>query len=313
MSTLRSSVQSHHASGQQTDTAPGAANDPVTMVQEQLATLESLTAEGRTQIAELQNEVADLSVQLQQAQARLGTLSALLLAHERVLHTLHTGITAGAASTAAVTAESPQPAAATVAEPGDEATAEPAGETPAPARQEPVVAGAAASQVAPSRESPEVPVVSARPDTAAAGPSIPESKSTSAPEQSPAPQALQPDAVYSRAAPSATAESPVERADVQRRPAAGRSKPNGHGNGHANGSGKIVQRGSRVEIVFDDEPEEMAETYTIVHSSDANPTQKLIAENSPLGSALLGARPGEIRRFRVRSGPDQTVHVRSVN
>jgi hypothetical protein len=319
MTTLRSSVQSHHASGQQADTAPGAANDPVTaMVQEQLATLESLTAEGRTQIAELQNEVADLSVRLQQAQARLGTLSALLLAHERVLHTLHTGITAGAASTAPVTAESPQPpptvpvapaaTAAAAAEPADEA----------PARQEPAVAEAVATQATPSHASPEMSAVSVR-LAAAAEPSIPESRSGSAPEQSPAPEpeqhlapeAPQPDAVYSRAAPSATAELPVDRGDVQHRPAAGRSKPTG--NGYVNGSGKIVQRGSRVEIVFDDEPEEMTETYTIVHSSDANPTQKLIAENSPLGSALLGARPGEVRHFRVRSGPDQTVHVRSVN
>jgi|GEM_PF-1603711 len=311
MTTLRSSVQSHHASGQQADTTPEAASDPVTaMVQEQLATLESLTAEGRTQIAELQNEVADLSVQLQQAQARLGTLSALLLAHERVLHTLRTGITAGATATAAVTAESPQPAAA-ADESADEPAAAPAGETPAPARQEPQTAEAAVSQATPSRESSEAPAASNRPAAASTEPSIPESKSPSAPEQPRTPQAPQPDAVYSRAAPSTTAESPAERGDVQHRPAAGRSKPNG--NGHANGSGKIVQRGSRVEIVFDDEPEEMAETYTIVHSSDANPTQKLIAENSPLGSALLGARPGEIRRFRIRSGPDQTVHVRSVN
>jgi hypothetical protein len=280
----------------------------------------------------LQNEVADLSVRLQQAQARLGTLSALLLAHERVLHTLRTGITAGATSTAAVTAESPQPQPATptapaaTAEDAVEAEAE-ADEEPAreaPARPESTVAEAVATPAVPSRESPEEPSVSAQ-LAATAEPSIPERKSAPEPEQSPAPEqssapepkqqptleAPQPEAVYSRATPAATAESPVERGDAQRRPTDGRSKPNG--NGHANGSGKIVQRGSRVEIVFDDEPEEMAETYTIVHSSDANPTQKLIAENSPLGSALLGARPGEVRHFRVRSGPDQTVHVRSVN
>ncbi len=335
MTTLRSSVEAYHASGQPADTTPGVVNALLTaLLQEQLATLESLTAEGRTQIAELQSEVADLSVRLQQAQTRLGSLSALLLAHERVLQTLRTGITTASAPAPAGAAVTPQPQptavstpaaapppAATVSTEAETIAEEPVVEPPASAYQEQrsVQTSPATSQVqsaAPAASdqsalaSEELSASVSRSPPAHQPAPMPEQKST--PMWNPADSAHQvprSEEVHTRATISPAMETPAGRVKASRQPSPEWTNTGGLGKA----TGKMVQRGSRVEIVFDDEPEEMAETYTIVHSSDANPTKRLIAENSPLGSALLGARPGEIRRFRVRSGPDQTVHVRSVN
>jgi hypothetical protein len=75
-------------------------------------------------------------------------------------------------------------------------------------------------------------------------------------------------------------------------------------------AGPLVQRGSRVRVIFDDDT---TETYTIVRQEEANRQRNLIGENSPLGAALLGATVGELRAFRVRpTGPDQMVEVLAI-
>lgn len=52
----------------------------------------------------------------------------------------------------------------------------------------------------------------------------------------------------------------------------------------------IVIIGSTVKVVMDGETDE----FTIVGSVEANPTKKRISNESPVGSALLGAKVGEV-------------------
>lgn len=351
MTTFRSSAQPHQASVNQADTEPGATHGLLAaIIQEQLVTLESLTAEGRAQIEVLQHEVADLAVRLQHAQANLGALSALLLAHERVLNTLRSSIaaapapapqeegrfiqrneaapvaaaaqeqtqrknpeegTASALANAGATtqANSPQmpPPVAPVASatpPTPALPATPAAEQPAAApRAEPVPAPSASPAVRSPAEQQRTPAPAAPVNPAPA-------RSPAPPERTTPPVGQSHAGATTDANPGAAGSVPKVPQPAQPAPPPLR-QPTAE-QPHQNGGGRVVQRGSRVEIVFDDEPDDMAETYTIVHSRDAKPTQRLIGENSPLGSALLGARPGDVRRFQVRGGPEQTVRVRSV-
>lgn len=52
-----------------------------------------------------------------------------------------------------------------------------------------------------------------------------------------------------------------------------------------------VQIGTTVTIKEDNEPQE---TYTIVGASEANPRQRKISYESPMGAALMGHEKGEI-------------------
>lgn len=52
-----------------------------------------------------------------------------------------------------------------------------------------------------------------------------------------------------------------------------------------------VQIGTTVTIKEDNEPQE---TYTIVGASEANPRQRKISYESPMGAALMGHKKGEI-------------------
>jgi transcription elongation factor GreA len=67
----------------------------------------------------------------------------------------------------------------------------------------------------------------------------------------------------------------------------------------SNGPSDTVILGSRVTVVEEGlDPE----TYTIVGSAEANPADGRISNESPLGKALLGRKPGEKVAFETPGG-----------
>lgn len=73
---------------------------------------------------------------------------------------------------------------------------------------------------------------------------------------------------------------------------------------HDNGE---VRVGSSVTVRFEDEEEE---TWTIVGSAEARPTEGKISNESPIGSALLGRRPRQKVTVQTPSGPMKLTIVR---
>jgi transcription elongation factor GreA len=67
-------------------------------------------------------------------------------------------------------------------------------------------------------------------------------------------------------------------------------------NNHADGT---VQIGNRVTIAEEGFP---PETYKIVGPTEASPADGLISNKSPVGSALLGKRVGDIAQIKTPSG-----------
>lgn len=73
------------------------------------------------------------------------------------------------------------------------------------------------------------------------------------------------------------------------------------------GPSGIVRIGSTV-TVSEDGYDEM-ETYTIVGAAEADPTKGRISNESPIGSALLGAKKGQIVSAQTPSGSiNFTIH-----
>jgi transcription elongation factor GreA len=66
-----------------------------------------------------------------------------------------------------------------------------------------------------------------------------------------------------------------------------------------NGPHETVGIGSHVTIVEDNGPQE---TYHIVGSAEADPTQGLISNESPLGRALMGLKVGEMATVNAPDG-----------
>jgi transcription elongation factor GreA len=66
-----------------------------------------------------------------------------------------------------------------------------------------------------------------------------------------------------------------------------------------NGPREMVGIGSHVTIMENDGP---AETYHIVGSAEADPTQGLISNESPLGRALMGLKVGETAEVNAPDG-----------
>lgn len=66
------------------------------------------------------------------------------------------------------------------------------------------------------------------------------------------------------------------------------------------GKSDEVRMGSQVTIVEDGEDDE--ETYKIVGAAEANPRERKISHESPIGSALLGHRKGDKVRVETPSG-----------
>lgn len=69
------------------------------------------------------------------------------------------------------------------------------------------------------------------------------------------------------------------------------------GNNHSTDS---VQLGSRVQIIDQESKEE--EVYTLVGSAEADPRERKISDESPLGKALLGAKVGDKVRIKAPDG-----------
>jgi transcription elongation factor GreA len=67
-----------------------------------------------------------------------------------------------------------------------------------------------------------------------------------------------------------------------------------------NGSSDVVRVGSKVTVMEEgsDEPE----TYSIVGPHEASPANGRISNESPIGSALLGAKRGQIVSIQIPAG-----------
>ncbi|MGH2721792.1 MAG: GreA/GreB family elongation factor [Actinomycetota bacterium] len=61
----------------------------------------------------------------------------------------------------------------------------------------------------------------------------------------------------------------------------------------------IVEIGDEVDV----ESDEGAATYALVHPAEASPADGRISVSSPLGRALLGARPGDVVVVEAPAGP----------
>lgn len=62
------------------------------------------------------------------------------------------------------------------------------------------------------------------------------------------------------------------------------------------GRAEVVALGRTVTIITSDK----TKTYTILGGSETNPTAGIISHSSPLGSALLGKRVGEIASLEIK-------------
>lgn len=73
------------------------------------------------------------------------------------------------------------------------------------------------------------------------------------------------------------------------------------------GPAGVVRIGSTVTV--SEEGYDELETYTIVGAAEADPTKGRISNESPIGSALLGAKKGQTVRAMTPSGAMQfTIH-----
>jgi transcription elongation factor GreA len=66
-----------------------------------------------------------------------------------------------------------------------------------------------------------------------------------------------------------------------------------------NGKSDCVDVGSKVTVVEDEIGEE---TYDIIGSAEADPTNGKISNESPIGKALLGAKVGDVVKVETPSG-----------
>ena len=64
----------------------------------------------------------------------------------------------------------------------------------------------------------------------------------------------------------------------------------------------VVGFGTRVTIVYEDEPDD-EETYTIVGTSESDPANGKLSNESPVGEALIGAHVGETVTAQTPGGP----------
>ena len=64
----------------------------------------------------------------------------------------------------------------------------------------------------------------------------------------------------------------------------------------------VVGFGTRVTIVYEDEPDD-EEPYTIVGTSESDPANGKLSNESPVGEALIGAHVGETVTAQTPGGP----------
>ncbi len=68
------------------------------------------------------------------------------------------------------------------------------------------------------------------------------------------------------------------------------------------GSGDVIQMGSRVSVVDLEFAEDGPETFMIVGSTEADPDEGKISNESPLGQALLGQKVGAVVDVHAPAG-----------
>lgn len=68
------------------------------------------------------------------------------------------------------------------------------------------------------------------------------------------------------------------------------------------GSGDVVQMGSKVSVVDLEFAEDGPETFMIVGSTEADPDEGKISNESPLGQALLGQKKGAVVDVHAPAG-----------
>lgn len=74
-------------------------------------------------------------------------------------------------------------------------------------------------------------------------------------------------------------------------------------------STKTVGIGLRVKVLFDGDPEDLAEEYTIVNSLEVNTAENKISDESPLGNALMGKAKGESASFKSPNGRTVSLKI----
>ncbi len=70
----------------------------------------------------------------------------------------------------------------------------------------------------------------------------------------------------------------------------------------ATGSGDVVQMGSTVVVIDQEFAEDGPETFMIVGSTEADPDEGKISNESPLGQALLGQKVGSVVDVHAPAG-----------
>ncbi len=75
-------------------------------------------------------------------------------------------------------------------------------------------------------------------------------------------------------------------------------------------SGDIVQVGAQVKVK--DGESGKSETYTIVGSAEANPAEKKLSNESPVGRALIGRKRGETVSVQVPRGPARKLKITKI-
>ena len=68
--------------------------------------------------------------------------------------------------------------------------------------------------------------------------------------------------------------------------------------------------GKTVEVKFLDTNRIME--FTIVGRLEANPMQKKVSNESPLGKAIIGAKKGKVLTFKSETGQEVTVEILEV-
>ncbi|HST42147.1 MAG TPA: transcription elongation factor GreA [Conexibacter sp.] len=71
----------------------------------------------------------------------------------------------------------------------------------------------------------------------------------------------------------------------------------------------IVGIGSSVEV----EDNGKSSTYTIVGSSEANPAERKLSNESPVGKALIGAKAGETVTVQLPNGKQRELKIKKID
>ncbi|HPD99745.1 MAG: transcription elongation factor GreA [Candidatus Izemoplasmatales bacterium] len=77
-----------------------------------------------------------------------------------------------------------------------------------------------------------------------------------------------------------------------------------------NNRSRVIGMGKTVEVKFLDTDRIME--FTIVGRLEANPMQKKVSNESPLGKAIIGAKKGKVLTFKSETGQEVTVEILEV-